>query len=169
MLQTGILTLNFEILWSLHLYHIVSFGKKFENLLKAIQTNTVGSSLATFQSNIQKGATVFLHCKSKVWAVGKITGDYYYSEEVIWRDKVYPHRYNFQFEKIFESPVTLNDGDINALFRKSYGSAWAYQFLFTPRAVPKNIAEKILSKCDDATATTLEHLELALKLTAKKN
>lgn len=152
----------YKYLWRNNLYNIISFGKKKENLLLAIHNQTIGSYLATFKDNVENGAVIFLHCKGKIWATGQISSVYYFSDEPIWQDKTYPHRFNFQIRKILESPVTINDGTINVLLKKSYGVGWAFRFIFTPRPIPQNIAELILEKCNAVKESSIDQFEKML-------
>jgi predicted RNA-binding protein len=149
------------------LFNIISFGKKRENLVLAIEHQTLGSTLSTLSENIHNGSTIFLHCKSRIWATAEVTSDYFYSEEPIWKDKFYPHRFKFHNCKLLSVPVELSDGGINTAFRKTYGSAWAYRFLFSPKAIPQNIAKLIEAKIKDVELTDFETFKQNLFLDDK--
>lgn len=127
-------------------FNIISFGKRKENLVKSLETMTIGSNLSTFRDSVTQGATIFLHCDARIWGIAKVTGPYFFSETPIWSDKTYPHRYKIELLKLLSDPVELSDGVINAEFRKSFGSGWAYRFIFSPKPVPDGIAKLILEK-----------------------
>ena len=120
--------------------HIVSFGSKPENLIRAIEQKTIGSTFSTFKSHLRKGATIFLHCKSVLWGIGMVDSDYFYEEEEIWRDKTYPHRFSIKLCHLAKEPVTMCDGWYNVRLRESFGTGWAYKFIFAPKPLPGDIA-----------------------------
>lgn len=130
------------------MFNIISFGKRKRNLLKAIETTTIGSSLTTFKDSIQPGATIFLHCGGLLWGTGEVQGSYFFSDDIIWSDKLYPHRYKFVLTKFLKEPVPLNDGIINTRLRRDFGAGWAYKFLFTPRPIPSDVAKMIVQRID---------------------
>lgn len=144
------------------MFNIISFGKKRENLVLAIEHQIIGSTMGTFKENVHDGSTIFLHCASKIWATAEISGDYFVSDSLIWADKTYPHRFKFKNCNLLSSPVELSDGVINSEFRKSYGTAWAYRFLFTPKPIPQNIAALIQNRIRKIKITDLKNFKLAL-------
>lgn len=134
-------------------YNIVSFGKRKENLIQSLETMTIGSNLSTFKDSIKQGSTIFLHCEGMIWGTAKVVGPYFYSEIQIWFDKIYPSRFKIELQKILADPFELSDGIINAEFRKSFGSGWAYRFIFSPKPIPVDIAKLILEKVTKAKAS----------------
>lgn len=128
------------------MYNIISFGKRKENLIRSLETMTIGSNLSTFKDSVKHGATVFLHCEARIWGIANVTGPYFFSEIPIWSDKTYPHRFKIELLKVLSDPIELSDGIINAEFRKSFGSGWAYRFIFSPKPIPDGIAKLILEK-----------------------
>lgn len=134
------------------MFNIISFGKRKENLVRSLETMTIGSNLSTFRESVKQGATVFLHCEAKIWGIAKVTGPYFFSEAPIWSDKTYPHRFKIELLKLLSDPVELSDGVINTEFRKSFGSGWAYRFIFSPKPVPNEIAKLILNKVNKGSA-----------------
>ena len=135
------------------MFNIISFGKRKENLLQAVRTGTIGSTLSTFKESVQPGATVFLHCNGMIWATAKVDSDYFFSEIQTWTDKIYPHRFKIADIKFAKSPVQLSDGVINAKFREGFGSGWAYRFIFSPKPVPPDIAQLINNSIQRAGLT----------------
>jgi len=131
-------------------FNIISFGKRKENLLIALNQGLIGSTLTTFKESVQPGATVFLHCDAKIWAVAKVEGDYFFSETRIWPDKIYPHRFKVSLLKFVKHPIELSDGVINAKFRERFGAGWAYRFLFSPKPIPTDIAQIIAKRIESA-------------------
>jgi predicted RNA-binding protein len=130
------------------MYNIVSFGKKTENLEKAIEHKTIGSKLNTFGENISDGSVLFLHCEGKIWGTAQAVGNCYNSEQVLWEDKIYPKRFKIQNIKLAKAPISIKDGVINLKFRQSFGTAWAYKFIFSPKPIPTEIANLILNKLE---------------------
>lgn len=128
------------------MFNIISFGKRKENLLLTLQLNVIGSSLTTFKEHIFPGATIFLHCNGRIWATAEVIDRYFYSEDVLWKDKLYPHRFKIHNCKLLASPVQLSDGVINSEFRKASGPSWAYRYLFSPKKIPEDIAKLINEK-----------------------
>ena len=124
-------------------FHILSFGRKPQNLMRAIQTETIGSSLGSFESYITEGSTIFLHCNSLLWGIGKIRGSYFNSEERIWSDKIYPHRFHFSIQHLVNQPLILSDGNYNARLRQEFGIGWAYKFIFVPKPLPSQIGRDL--------------------------
>lgn len=125
-------------------FNIISFGKKEENLKSSLALGVIGSSLSTFKSNVAFNANIFLHCNAMIWGIAKISSSYFYSEEKIWEDKIYPHRFKISNIELFSQPIPLSDGIINKAFREQFGTGWAYKFIFTPKPVPSDIAALIL-------------------------
>ena len=124
-------------------FNIVSFGKRKENLLLALKMETIGSALTTFKDSIEPGATVFLHCNGMIWATARVNSGYFFSENRIWSDKIYPHRFKISLIKFAKIPIKLSDGTINVKFRERFGAGWAYRFIFSPKPVPPDIAQLI--------------------------
>ncbi|MCC6278727.1 MAG: hypothetical protein IT289_12495 [Oligoflexia bacterium] len=143
-------------------FNIVSFGKRKENLLLAVQTKTIGSTLTTFKNLIKPGSVVFLHCVGMIWATAKVESEYFYSEEEIWSDKKYPHRFKITITKFVKAPVLLSDGNINTKIREQYGRGWAYRFIFSPKPLPLDIAQLITTKLDGAVST--QNIEKTIEL-----
>lgn len=135
-------------------FNIVSFGKRKENFLIALKHGVIGSTLSTFKESIQPGATIFLHCDAKIWAVAKVEGDYFFSESRIWPDKTYPHRFKISLLKFAKRPILLSDGVINIKFRERYGAGWAYRFIFSPKPVPEDIAQIIATRIDSSESAS---------------
>lgn len=142
-----------------NLFNIISFGKRKENLLLALQQKVIGSTLTTFKEKIEPGATVFLHCAGRIWATAQVKESYFFSEEVLWKDKLYPHRYKIHKCKLLASPVELSDGTINLEFRKVSGPSWAYRYLFSPKEIPKEIAKLISDKIEPIKGISYEEFE----------
>ena len=138
------------------MFNIISFGKKKENLLIAIRQGVIGSTLTTFQDKIKPNSTIFLHCDKKIWATAQIQDDYFFSEEIIWKDKIYPQRFKIHNCKMLKTAIELNDGVINAEFRKISGPSWAYRYLFSPKEIPNNIANLILEKISNVETVSFE-------------
>lgn len=124
-------------------FNIISFGKRQANLYLALEHLTIGSSLSTFKESIVRNSTIFLHCNSMIWGTATVSSDYFYSEEKIWDDKIYPHRFNISKPQLLKDPVPLSDGVINKAFREQFGSGWAYRFIFSPKPIPANIVSLI--------------------------
>jgi hypothetical protein len=129
-------------------FNIISFGRRKENFLIALSQGVIGSSLSTFKESVKPGATIFLHCDAKIWATARVEGDYFYSENRIWPDKVYPHRFKIAILKFAKQPVALSDGVINTKFRERFGAGWAYRFIFSPKPIPADIAQLILKRIE---------------------
>lgn len=127
-------------------YHIVSFGKKVENLKIALNHRLIGSNYSTIQKYLNPGSTVFLHCIGQIWGTAKVTSPYRYSETEIWKDRVYPHRFSFEVDLLAAEPIELCDGIINVEFRKRFGTGWAYKFIFSPKPIPADLAQMILAQ-----------------------
>ena len=125
-------------------YNIITFGKKRENLEAAIERKIIGSYLGTFSEYLAKGSIIFLHCESKIWAIAKVSSDYFFNSEPIWQDKTYPHRFHISDVEILNEPVELTNGVYNVELRKRFGTGWAYKFLFSPKPLPTDIAETLL-------------------------
>jgi len=125
-------------------HNIVSFGKKTENLRKSLESLTIGSTLSTFQENLSNNPTIFLHCNAMIWGTAAVASNYFYSEEKIWEDKTYPHRFKISNVKMLNEPIPLCDGKINKAFRDQFGSGWAYKFIFSPKPLPVDITRLIL-------------------------
>lgn len=125
-------------------FNIISFGKRIKNLETAIAQETIGSALSTFKENVSENSLIFLHCNAMVWGTARTVGSYFYSEENLWEDKVYPHRFKISNIQLLKNPIPLSDGIINKAFRESFGSGWAYRFIFTPKPLPAEIAQLIM-------------------------
>ena len=127
-------------------FNIISFGKRRENLERALESNTIGSALSTFRESVKPGATVFLHCNGLIWGSAKVSSDYFSSSAPLWDDKLYPHRFRISDVKLASEPVELCDGVINVQLRKQYGTGWAYKFIFSPKPLPNDIADLIIER-----------------------
>lgn len=127
-------------------HHIISFGKKFENLQTAISNGLIGSNSSSFSRLIEKDAHLFLHCKSQIWGIARVTSKYIYSEQLIWNDRLYPHRFKIEPVFLTNDPLNLISANVNLELRKRFGSAWAYKFIFSPMPLPSDIADLIREK-----------------------
>ena len=105
---------------------IISFGKRRQNLLGAVEAGIVGSSKASFKDYISNGTAIYLHCEGLLWGSGRIEGEYFFSDDIIWDDKLYPHRFRFSLTKLLADPIPLNDGIINSKLRTDFGPGWPY-------------------------------------------
>lgn len=126
--------------------NIITFGKNKENFELAIRACTIGSFLGTFKDHLRKGSNVFLHCDGQILAVAKVSSDYFFSNQKIWEDKVYPHRFRISDIVMLKTPIKLVNGIYNVELRKRYGTGWAYKFLFSPKPLPEDISNQILSE-----------------------
>jgi hypothetical protein len=140
--------------------NIITFGKRFENLKRAIEHSTIGSYQTTFSTYLKNGSIIFLHCRSLVWGTAKVTSDYFYSDKVIWEDKVYPHRFLISNIRLVAQPLDLSNGYYNLELRKQFGTAWAYKFIFSPKPLPSNLGLEILSDLELRPEQTNAKLDL---------
>lgn len=124
-------------------YNIITFGKKTDNLLLSIERNVIGTFLRTAPDYITREATIFLHCRSLIWGKATVSSDYYFDEEKIWSDKVYPHRFKIKEIKLTSNPLSLIESGYNNKLRKVYGSGWAFSFIFAPKPLPIEVGEEI--------------------------
>jgi hypothetical protein len=114
----------------------LSYGKKLENLFISIDNKVIGSEFSTFSNKIHQGEKVALVCGSRFWGTAVISSEVQYSNDVIWKDKLYPYRAKLQDVKIFKKPISFAECNINEIFRLNLGKQWAYKILFTPGDVP---------------------------------
>jgi len=124
-------------------FHIITFGKKPENLLKTLESKTIGSFLRTFESHVKKGSIAFLHCKSLIWGAAVISSDYFYDESPLWSDKMYPHRFKINQIYLVDEPIVLNNGHYNVALKELAGTGWAYSFIFSPKPLPAETGMQI--------------------------
>lgn len=124
-------------------YNIITFGKKADNLLLAIERNVIGTFLRTAPEYIFRDATIYLHCRSLIWGKATIASEYFYDEQIIWNDKVYPHRFKIKDIRLTTEPISLVGSGYNNKLRKDYGSGWQYKFIFAPKMLPIEIGEEI--------------------------
>ena len=68
-------------------YHIISFGRKPENLLLAIEKGTLGSASANISKYLKPNSLIFFHCCSSLVGIGVVKSEYFFSEEKVWKNK----------------------------------------------------------------------------------
>lgn len=124
-------------------YNIVTFGKLKDNLSLALQSRIIGSPLATFEQHVEKDNIIFLHCRSVIWGSARVSSKYFYDENQIWPDKIYPHRFEIDDILLLYDPIVLSNGDYNVRLKERYGTGWAYKFIFSPKPLPDDIATDI--------------------------
>ena len=126
-------------------YHIITFGKRKENLIISIEKKIIGSSHTTVQKYIKSGSAIFLHYNSYLWARAKVSSNYFISKKKIWLDNLYPNRFQIDEITLTNDPVCLTNGIYNRRLREQFGAGWAYKFLFTPKPLPQEVGLKIHS------------------------
>ncbi len=141
-------------------FNIITFGKKLENFERTINTGIIGSALSTVDKHIQIGNIALLHWKGYIWGYASISSKYFFSEEPIWKDKLYPHRFCISNLFLTKEPFSLSNGIYNSELRKAHGTGWAYKFIFSPKPLPKNIGEDIYEKLK--TLTPLEKNDFSI-------
>jgi len=57
---------------------LLSFGKKFSNLITSVRSGLIGSEFSTFESRIKEGFLVVFTCDSKIWGTGLFGLQSYY-------------------------------------------------------------------------------------------
>jgi hypothetical protein len=149
-------------------FNIITFGKKADNFLISAQEGVIGTFLTTTPQYLQKGSIVFLHCRSLIWGIAKINSDYIYDEKIIWKDKVYPHRFRIEVLKMTTNPLSLVQEHYNDRFRESFGTGWAFKFIFAPKPLPASIGKDIYEDLSNREDASLEAVFSMLDKLAKK-
>lgn len=150
-------------------YNIITFGKKSDNLLLSIEKNVIGTFLRTAPDYIFREATIFLHCHSLIWGQATVASEYFFDEQKIWSDKIYPHRFKIKEVKLTSNPLNLVDSGYNNKLRKDYGTSWAYSFIFAPKPLPFEIGQEIEAELSPKLiASFSEFAESIKKLETRK-
>ncbi len=123
--------------------HIVTFGKKLENLLSAIEFKRIGSNSKTVENHFGVGHIVMLHCDSLLWGMAEITGAYEFSSTLIWSDRTYPHRFKIGKIKLFSDPCDLGLANLKSRLKEQSGIGWAYKYILSPRFLPFDLAKDL--------------------------
>lgn len=121
--------------------HIVSFGKKDLNLQITLDAKTIGSRHQTFETHISKGDIVLLHCAGKIQAIATVSSKYFFSNEVLWQDRQYPHRFLIENIVVLTPPVDLLDIGFNNIMKSLAGKGWAFSYIFAPKTLPEESVE----------------------------
>lgn len=124
-------------------YNIVTFGKKSDNFIISIERGIVGTFLNTVPQYLHKGSVVFLHCHSLIWGIARISSEYIHDEKIIWKDKVYPHRFYMEVLHLTNNPLSLVKEHYNDRLREEFGNGWAFKFIFAPKPLPESIGSDI--------------------------
>jgi len=125
------------------IYNIITFGKRFENLARAIELDLIGSNLKTFKDNVSENSSIFLHCNGQIWGRAKPIGDYFSDNSIVWDNSIYPHRYKIKISFLTKDPLQMAEANINSEFRSRFGVGWAYKFIFSPKPIPEDIAATV--------------------------
>lgn len=149
-------------------FNIITFGKKSDNFLISVEQGVIGTFLNTAPLYLQKDSIVFLHCRGLIWGTAKISSDYIRDENVIWRDKIYPHRFHIEILKMTANPLSLVQEHYNDRFRELFGAGWAFKFIFAPKPLPEDIGRDIYADLNKREDATPEEVFLKLEKLSKK-
>ena len=78
-------------------------------------------------------------------AIGEITGEQFQSDEVLWKDDLYPNRIRFQCSKVFKAEEGKKlQASIKKILREGYGSNYGTIILFGTK-IPEELEKDIVS------------------------
>lgn len=139
-------------------FAIVSFGKKKENFLKAIEFKTIGSPHTTFEKHIKPNQIVFFHFDGAIWGAGKVSTNYFYDNRKIWEDKAYPHRFGIEVLCLTKNSIPTSHSDFAEEMRNQFGYGWGFSYIFAPQPLPTEIGRKIFKEISASKSATIADL-----------
>ena len=124
-------------------YRFICFGKNIENVKIALVHKTIGSKSSKFVDQIAAGDKVFFYVNSSIVCTATVDGLGYYSDQVVWSDKLYPYRFKLKNITIHKPAYNFLTTTFKDRLYSEFGRGWGYQFLYSPKALPPILGREL--------------------------
>ena len=125
-------------------YRFFCFGKNASNLELSLENKVIGAASTSFVNQIADGDCLFMYVNSQIHALVKVVGNSFQSSERVWPNKLYPFRLKIEVLEIFSPPLDFLSSPCRDDLYEEFGKGWGYQFLYSPKPIPKKSVAKLL-------------------------